>query len=113
MKSWNYKPAKDIELKPVERARSLKPIRNLVHLRAPGLARSGQSLHLALSSARRGRQGTPPRALPFVLIANHTSHLDCLVIGSALPCRLCHRVFPVAAVCFLSKVRPDRSSRPR
>src|SRR5271166_5094537 len=36
-------------------------VRNLVHLRAPGLARSGQSLHLALSSARRGRQGTPPR----------------------------------------------------
>ena len=56
MKSWNYQPAKDIELKPVERARSLKArVRNLVHLRAPGLARSGQSLHLALSSARRGR----------------------------------------------------------
>ena len=25
MKSWNYQPAKDIELKPVERARSLRP----------------------------------------------------------------------------------------
>src|SRR5271157_1666106 len=36
-------------------------VRNLVHLRAPGLARSGQSLHIALSPARRGRQGTPPR----------------------------------------------------
>src|SRR5271157_849158 len=37
-------------------------VRNLVHLRAPGLAQFGQSLHVALSPARPERQGTPPRS---------------------------------------------------
>src|SRR5208337_882735 len=40
-------------------------VRNLVHLRAPGLAQSGKSLHVALSPARRGRQGTSPRGASF------------------------------------------------
>ena len=38
-----------------------------------------------------------PDEPPFVMIANHTSHLDALVLASVLPCRLCDRVFPVAA----------------
>ena len=44
-------------------------------------------------------QGTEhlPADLPFILIANHSSHLDAIVLGSALPRRLCSRVFPVAA----------------
>ena len=42
-----------------------------------------------------------------MLIANHTSHLDSIVLGSVLPCRWCDRVFPVAAgdVFFESPVR--------
>ena len=31
------------------------------------------------------------------MIANHTSHLDALLLAAALPCRLCDCVFPVAA----------------
>ena len=38
-----------------------------------------------------------PRQPPFVMIANHTSHLDALLMLSALPSRLCDQVFPVAA----------------
>ena len=34
---------------------------------------------------------------PFILIANHASHLDALALAAALPRRLCSRVFPVAA----------------
>ncbi len=32
-----------------------------------------------------------------MMIANHTSHLDALLLAAALPCRLCDCVFPVAA----------------
>ena len=31
------------------------------------------------------------------MIANHASHLDAVLLASVLPCRLCDRVFPVAA----------------
>ena len=98
MKSWNYQPAKDIELKPVERARSLKRESGIWstcgHLAWHGLVRVYTSLYHRLDV--EGREHLPA-APPFVLIANHTSHLDCLVIGSVLPCRLCDCVFPVAA----------------
>ena len=42
-----------------------------------------------------------------VMIANHTSHLDSMVLGSALSCKWCDRVFPVAAgdVFFESTVK--------
>jgi 1-acyl-sn-glycerol-3-phosphate acyltransferase len=38
-----------------------------------------------------------PREAPFVLVANHTSHLDALVLGAAVPARHRARVFPIAA----------------
>ncbi|MFG0257010.1 MAG: lysophospholipid acyltransferase family protein [Phycisphaerales bacterium JB043] len=38
-----------------------------------------------------------PRTTPFVLIANHESHLDTLVLLAALPTRLRGHVFPLAA----------------
>ena len=98
MKSWNYQPAKDIELKPVERARSLKRESGIWstcgHLAWHSLVRVYTSLYHRLDV--EGREHLPS-APPFVLIANHTSHLDSLVMGSALSCRLCDCVFPVAA----------------
>ncbi len=98
MKSWNYQPAKDIELKPVERARSLKRESGIWstcgHLAWHSLVRVYTSLYHRLDV--QGREHLPA-APPFVLIANHTSHLDSLVIASALPCQLCDCVFPVAA----------------
>ncbi len=98
MKSWNYQPAKDIELKPVERARSLKRESGIWstfgHLTRHSLVRAYTCLYHRLDVV--GREHLP-EAPPFVLIANHTSHLDALVIGSALSVRFCDCVFPVAA----------------
>jgi 1-acyl-sn-glycerol-3-phosphate acyltransferase len=98
MKSWNYQPAKDINLNPVERARSLKRESGIWstcgHLTWHGVVRVYTRLYHRLEVYGGGNL---PVAPPFVLIANHTSHLDCLVIASALPTALCDRVFPVAA----------------
>src|SRR5260370_23374274 len=38
-----------------------------------------------------------PDRLPFVLVANHASHLDALVLASPLPWWLRDRIFPIAA----------------
>jgi len=38
-----------------------------------------------------------PQSPPFILIANHTSHLDAIVMASCLPWRDRDRVFPIAA----------------
>ncbi len=38
-----------------------------------------------------------PMRPPFVMIANHSSHLDALTLGAALPWRLRRSAFPIAA----------------
>lgn len=38
-----------------------------------------------------------PDAPPFVLVSNHASHLDTLVLGAALPVRMRRYLFPLAA----------------
>jgi 1-acyl-sn-glycerol-3-phosphate acyltransferase len=98
MKSWNYEPAKDLNLTPLERARSLKRESGIWstvgHLAWHLLMRAYLAVYHRL--AVEGREHLPA-APPFVLIANHTSHLDSMVLGSVISCGWCDRVFPVAA----------------
>jgi 1-acyl-sn-glycerol-3-phosphate acyltransferase len=98
MKSWNYQPAKDHELTPVERARSLKRESGIWstcgHLAWHSLIKVYVSTYHRLRV--EGKENLPS-APPFVMIANHSSHLDTMVLGSALSCKWCDRVFPVAA----------------
>src|SRR5262245_39608015 len=98
MDPWTYEPARDLGLPPVERARSLR--------RAAGLVSTAAHLSWHLSAqaffTRYPRRSVDacysiPVWPPFVMIANHTSHLDALVLASVLPWRLCDRLFPVAA----------------
>ena len=44
-----------------------------------------------------------PNDESFVLVANHSSHLDTLCLLAALPLRRLHRAFPVAAEDYFSK----------
>ncbi|HWT80306.1 MAG TPA: 1-acyl-sn-glycerol-3-phosphate acyltransferase, partial [Candidatus Methylomirabilis sp.] len=108
MKSWNYEPAKDQELPPVARARSLKRESGIWstsgHLAWHSLIRCYVTVYHRLGV--EGREHLPS-APPFILIANHTSHLDSIVLGAVLSCKWCDRVFPVAAgdVFFEGSVR--------
>lgn len=98
MDDWELKPARDSGLSPHERARSLK--------REPGL--TSTATHTAWSLAARCSlrvlhrltvdhpERIPPKP-PFVLIANHSSHLDALVLAAPLPALVRNRIFPIAA----------------
>ena len=98
MDPWDYKPAEDLNLTTGPRSRSLK--------REPGLASAVAhagwlaSVKVYLKVYHRlkvhGREHLPA-ATPFVLIANHTSHLDAMTLAAVLRAALWDRVFPVAA----------------
>jgi 1-acyl-sn-glycerol-3-phosphate acyltransferase len=95
---WTYEPAKDLELGPLERARSLQRESGLIstagHLGWRVFTSGFFRLYHRLSVEPRGFVPVHP---PFVIIANHTSHLDALMLASVIPYRLCDHVFPVAA----------------
>src|SRR6266700_2212740 len=98
MEPWELQPARDHGLPLRERARSLQ--------RESGLVSTG--MHLACWTAIRaylafwhrltirGQENLPAQP-PYILVANHTSHLDALVLAAPLPWRLRDRVFPIAA----------------
>jgi len=95
---WKLEPAHDLGLPLAERLRS--------HRREAGLVETGA--HLAwwglvrayLAAGHRltvvGRERLPAKP-PFVLVANHSSHLDALALAAPLPWRLRDRIFPIAA----------------
>src|SRR5262245_41415462 len=98
MDDWRFEPARDLGLPAGKRLRSLR--------RESGLAESVARLgwracirsYLALWHRLRieGREQLPQEP-PFVMIANHTSHLDAVALAAALPARLRDRVLPLAA----------------
>jgi 1-acyl-sn-glycerol-3-phosphate acyltransferase len=98
MDPWSYEPARDLDLPPIERAKSLRRESGLLstagHLSWWLTTKAFFATYHRLSVAA---DGPLPHEPPFVMIANHTSHLDAPVLASVLPCRLCDRVFPVAA----------------
>ncbi|MEM9882881.1 MAG: lysophospholipid acyltransferase family protein [Planctomycetota bacterium] len=98
MEDFDLRPARDLGLRPDDRARSLRRepgLREvcLCHIWW-GLARVYLKLYHRLTI--RGRRHLPSGP-PFVLVANHTSHLDTLMLASALPVRHRRYVFPISA----------------
>lgn len=98
MEEWKIEPAHDLDLRGMERYRS--------HRREGGLIES--SLRLVWWSLLRtlfrtwnrlhiiGREHLPTEP-PFVVVANHASHLDALLLTAALPLRWRDQTFPIAA----------------
>jgi 1-acyl-sn-glycerol-3-phosphate acyltransferase len=98
MDDWKYQPARDQHLPPDERLRSLQREIGLPAFLSQFVWRFASSAYLRLYHRLTilGRERLPARA-PFVMIANHSSHLDALTLAAALPWRLRQYAFPIAA----------------
>jgi 1-acyl-sn-glycerol-3-phosphate acyltransferase len=98
MEPWNLQPAHDTGLTPSERFRSVRResglLESLAHQLCFSLLRSYFAIAHRLTIV--GREKLPAHG-PFVLAANHCSHLDALTLGAALAPRHRERAFPIAA----------------
>jgi 1-acyl-sn-glycerol-3-phosphate acyltransferase len=107
MEPWKLEPARDTGLSPSERFRSVRResglIESFTHHACFLLIRSYFAIAHRLTIV--GRENLPAHG-PFVLAANHCSHLDALTLGAALTPHHRERAFPIAAgdVFFQTKV---------
>src|SRR5688500_12983115 len=95
---WSYQPAQDQELPASEKlssARREPGLPNLLSSQAAGLLSAGW-LRLMHRLRVVGREHLPSHG-PFIMAANHASHLDALCLSAALPMGLRLDAFPVAA----------------
>jgi 1-acyl-sn-glycerol-3-phosphate acyltransferase len=85
---------------PREPDHSVNALRTLVALIIRGL------LRLYLRFEVVGAENLPNDNESFVLVANHSSHLDSVCLLAALPLRRLHRTFPVAAEDYFFRSLP-------
>jgi 1-acyl-sn-glycerol-3-phosphate acyltransferase len=98
MEDWKYRPAGDQHLPPAQGLKSVRREAGLLggasQLAWRLISRSYLRIYHRLSV--QGLEHVPARP-PFVMVANHSSHLDALVLAAALPWRLRRSAFPIAA----------------
>jgi 1-acyl-sn-glycerol-3-phosphate acyltransferase len=98
MEPWKLQPARDTGLTPSERFRSIRRESGLLESFAHHL--SFVFLRTYFAAAHRlkieGREKVPAHG-PFILAANHCSHLDALSLVCALRPRHREHAFPIAA----------------
>ena len=95
---WRFRPARDLDLAPGARFRSVRREPGLVGALLHGGWRLLVRLYLGLFHRFRVVGGEHlPTAAPFVLVANHASHLDALALGALLPPALGSRTYALAA----------------
>jgi 1-acyl-sn-glycerol-3-phosphate acyltransferase len=98
MEEWRFEPAHDFGLSAEQRRLSLRREVGLESAISCFLWRSITRVYLAIGHRLkiRGSENLPAHA-PFILVANHASHLDAIILGGILPMRFVGAVFPIAA----------------
>jgi 1-acyl-sn-glycerol-3-phosphate acyltransferase len=107
MKKWQYDPVADLEQTLSERLRNFprEPdmlvygLRSLVALIIRALLRVYCRFEIIGEEHLRSNRS-------FVLVANHSSHLDTVCLLAGLPLRRLHRAFPAAAADYFFKSLP-------
>ena len=98
MDDFDLRPARDLGLAPLERLRSVRresgPFLTACHYLWGATARTYFNVWHRLRVHGRDRLPVEP---PFVLCANHSSHLDALVLAAPLRLALRDRVYALAA----------------
>jgi 1-acyl-sn-glycerol-3-phosphate acyltransferase len=98
MERWKLRPAADFGLPLGERLKSLKRETGLVGAAARlGLWLTARAYLRLFHRLRVSGRGHLPPSPPFVLVANHASHLDAPVLAAGLPLDLCDCTFALAA----------------
>lgn len=98
MDDWKYRPARDGHLPTDERLKSLRREIGLLAFLAQAVWRFLAQSYLKVYHRFTVVGGERvPQSAPFVVIANHSSHLDVLSLAAALPWHLRQRAFPIAA----------------
>jgi 1-acyl-sn-glycerol-3-phosphate acyltransferase len=95
---WQLRPARDTELSPVARLRSHSREVGLAGAVVQGVWRRGVRRYLQLFHKLEvvGRENLPATT-PYILIANHSSHLDAMSLGAMLRGPAARRAFALAA----------------
>jgi len=96
--AWQYEPAADLDKSLADRLRqfprepdlTVYALRSLVALILRGWLRTYHRLEII------GQKDLPAEG-SYVMVANHTSHLDTLCLLAAIPLQKLHRAFPAAA----------------
>jgi 1-acyl-sn-glycerol-3-phosphate acyltransferase len=98
MQDWKLEPAHDLGLTGLARARSLKRESGLIESVARLGTWSVLYAYLRLAHRLQIEHAENLPAMPsFVMVANHASHFDALVLGAALPLGWRDCIFPIAA----------------
>ncbi|MBI5095958.1 MAG: 1-acyl-sn-glycerol-3-phosphate acyltransferase [Candidatus Hydrogenedentes bacterium] len=98
MDKWKLQPARDLGMPLGKRLKSLQRESGLISTGFHFIWWTFVRLYMRVWHRLRieGRENIPIQP-PFVLVANHASHLDALVLATPLPCRLRDHIFPIAA----------------
>ncbi len=98
MDSWRYEPTADFDKTPIERLKNFPRHPNLLVYAARCAANLLMRAFLRIWNRLEvvGRENLPQHE-SFILVANHSSHLDAPVLLAALPMKKIHRAFPAAA----------------
>ncbi|HEY2138783.1 MAG TPA: lysophospholipid acyltransferase family protein [Chthoniobacterales bacterium] len=107
MKRWQYEPAADLDQRLIERLRNFPrqpdmlvyAVRSFVALIIRALLRLYCRFEIVGEQHLRSNRS-------FVLVANHSSHLDTVCLLAGLPLRRLHRAFPAAAADYFFKSVP-------
>lgn len=96
---WQYEPTPDFDKTPIERLQIFPRHPDMLVYAARTVLNAIARAWLKVYHRYRviGREKLASMSGPFVLVANHGSHLDAICLLSALPLRKIHKTFPAAA----------------
>jgi len=107
MESWNYRPLPRLDATLAESLRAFPREPEMLHFALRSLAALTLRIWLRLYHRLSifGRENLPAQG-SFVIVCNHTSHLDTLCLLAAVPLRKIHRTFPAAAADYFFSSLP-------